>query len=157
MRGRTSTRFHPKRRASTDHKPGPNIARAPQIVARRRPTHRSPVDVRIWRTSIKAAKVPAMAGDQKNRLTLSCFGQILQMSCEIPAASFLEIKLRIAARFSPGILSTTNVQLVHLVLECCSLQSEALCRSALASDSPGGGSQSIDNGLPLGLFETWRG
>jgi hypothetical protein len=59
--------------------------------------------------------------------------------------------------FLPGILSTTNVQLVHLVLECCSLQSQALCRSALAGDSPRGGYQSIDNGLPLGLFETWRG
>jgi len=57
----------------------------------------------------------------------------------------------------PGILCTTNVQLVHLVLECCSLQSQALCRSALAGDSPGGGYPSINNGLPLGLFETWRG
>jgi hypothetical protein len=44
-----------------------------------------------------------------------------------------------AAGFSPGILSTTNVQLVHLVLECCSLQPKALCCPALAGNSPGGG------------------
>ena len=57
----------------------------------------------------------------------------------------------------PRILRTINLQLVHFVLECCSLQSQALRRSALAGDSSGGGNQSIDNGLPLCLFETWRG
>lgn len=36
FRGEDSMRFHPKRRASTDHKPGPNIARAAQEVATRR-------------------------------------------------------------------------------------------------------------------------
>jgi hypothetical protein len=52
-------RFHPKRRASTDHKPGPNIARAPPMVPSRRATHRSPASVRICEISITATNVPA--------------------------------------------------------------------------------------------------
>ena len=59
MRGGASTRFHPKRRASTDQKPGPNIARAPPIVPSRRATHRSPASVRICQISIEATNVPA--------------------------------------------------------------------------------------------------
>jgi len=59
FRGGTSTRFHPKRRASTDHKPGPNIARAPPMVPSRRATHRSPAGARICQISIKATNVPA--------------------------------------------------------------------------------------------------
>ena len=53
-----------------------------------------------------------------------------------------------------GIRNTTDVQLVHLVLECCSFQSQALCRSALAGDSSAGSSQSSDDDLPLSLFES---
>ena len=60
MRGGASTRRHPNRRASTDHKPGPNIARAPPMVPSRRATHRSPASVRICQISIKATNVPAM-------------------------------------------------------------------------------------------------
>jgi len=52
-------RFHPKRRASTDHKPGPNIARAAPMVPSRRATHRSPASVRICEISITATNVPA--------------------------------------------------------------------------------------------------
>ena len=57
-------------------------------------------------------------------------------------------------RFSAGIFNAINVQLVHLVLKCCSLQSQALGRSTLAGDSPGGSFQSVDDDLALSLFET---
>ena len=43
---------------------------------------------------------------------------------------------------------------MHLVLECCSFQSQAFCGSALAGYSAGGGSQSLNDDLPLGLFES---
>src|ERR1700739_1302225 len=79
-----------------------------------------------------------------------------QPAFEARVENYPSIRLRATALLL-RIVSTTNVQLVHLVLECCSLQSQALCRSALAGDSPGGGYQSINNGVPLGLFETWRG
>lgn len=36
LRGEGSMRFHPKRRASTDHSPGPSMARAAQEAANRR-------------------------------------------------------------------------------------------------------------------------
>jgi hypothetical protein len=52
-------RLHPKRRASMDHRPGPNIARAPPMVPSRRATHRSPARVRMWEISIEATNVPA--------------------------------------------------------------------------------------------------
>jgi len=55
---------------------------------------------------------------------------------------------------SRRVVGTTDVQFAHLVLECCSFQPEALRRSALAGYSSRCGSQSIDNDLPLGLFET---
>ena len=53
-----------------------------------------------------------------------------------------------------GIASATDVQLVHLVLERRSFQSEPLCGSASACDSPRGGFQSLDDDLPLSLFES---
>jgi hypothetical protein len=53
-------RFHPKRRASMDHKPGPNIARAAPAVPNSSQTHMSPVSVSIFQTSINAMEVPAM-------------------------------------------------------------------------------------------------
>lgn len=55
---------------------------------------------------------------------------------------------------SSGIVNTTDVQLAHLVLERCSFESEAFCRSTLAGYSSGCSSQRIDDDLPLGLFET---
>ncbi len=60
MRGAGSTRFHPNRRASIDHNPGPSMARAPPMVASKRATHLSPVIVIICQTSSKATKAPAM-------------------------------------------------------------------------------------------------
>jgi hypothetical protein len=53
-------RFHPKRRASTDHKPGPNIARAPATVPNKTEFKGSPARVRICVIAIKAATVPAI-------------------------------------------------------------------------------------------------
>lgn len=52
-------RFHPKSRASTDQRPGPNIARAPAMVAARRHTTRPSSTVRICEISRMAASVPA--------------------------------------------------------------------------------------------------
>ena len=60
LRGGACTRFHPNRRASTDHKPGPNIARAPAMVPRRRGTQGSPDIVMICQASTKAINAPAM-------------------------------------------------------------------------------------------------
>ncbi len=60
MRDGASTSLQPKRRASTDHKPGPSIARAPPIVPSRTGTHGSPGNVRICQISVKATNVPAM-------------------------------------------------------------------------------------------------
>ena len=53
-------RFHPKRRASTDHKPGPNIARAAPTVPNNSQTHLSPGSVSIFQISIKAIAVPTI-------------------------------------------------------------------------------------------------
>jgi hypothetical protein len=64
-------------------------------------------------------------------------------------ATFLELP-----DWCRGIASTTDVQLVHLVLKCCSFQPEARCGSTLAGYSPGGGSQSLDDDLPLSFFES---
>jgi len=52
-----------------------------------------------------------------------------------------------------GIASTTDVQLVHLVLERCSFQSEALCGSAPAGYPARRALQRIDNDLTFSLFE----
>jgi len=60
LRGGASTRFHPKRRASTDHKPGPSIATAAPTVPSKRETHWSPVAVIICQVSTKAINVPAI-------------------------------------------------------------------------------------------------
>ena len=59
LRGGASMRFHPNSRASTDHRPGPNIARAAAVVPARRHTNRSSPDVRIWEISITAMTAPA--------------------------------------------------------------------------------------------------
>ena len=53
-------RFHPKRRASTDHKPGPNIARAAAEVPSSSHTHLSPATVSIFQISINAIEVPTI-------------------------------------------------------------------------------------------------
>ena len=53
-------RFHPNRRASMDHKPGPNIAMAAAAVPNSSQTHLSPGKVNIFQISINAIEVPAM-------------------------------------------------------------------------------------------------
>jgi len=58
--GGASTRFHPKRRASIDHRPGPNIARVPLTVPSNTQSHKSPGIVRIFQTSMTATEVPTM-------------------------------------------------------------------------------------------------
>lgn len=60
MRGGGSTRFQANRRASIDHRPGPNIARAPPMVPGKRGTQRSPATVIICRVSSKASSAPTM-------------------------------------------------------------------------------------------------
>jgi hypothetical protein len=55
-----STRFHPNRRASTDHRPGPNMATAQPMVPSKTVTHRSPAIVMICQVSSNATKVPTM-------------------------------------------------------------------------------------------------
>ena len=51
-------RFHPKSRASSDQRPGPNMASAPAMVAAMRGAKTSS-DVRIWESSIAATAIPA--------------------------------------------------------------------------------------------------
>lgn len=51
-------RFQPKRRASMDHKPGPNMARAAPTVPNNSQTHLSPVRVSIFQISINAMEAP---------------------------------------------------------------------------------------------------
>jgi len=53
-------RFHPKRRASMDHRPGPNIARAAAAVPNNSHTHLSPATISIFQISINAMEAPAM-------------------------------------------------------------------------------------------------
>jgi len=53
-------RFQPKRRASMDHRPGPNIARAAPAVPSNSQTDRSPGSISIFQISISATEVPAM-------------------------------------------------------------------------------------------------
>ncbi len=60
LRGGASIRFHPKRRASIDHRPGPNIARPAAVLANNIQTHRSPEIVNILKTSIRATEIPAI-------------------------------------------------------------------------------------------------
>jgi len=60
LRGGACTRFQPKRRASIDHRPGPNIARAPPMVPSNRGTKWSPEIVMICEVSTKAINAPAM-------------------------------------------------------------------------------------------------
>ena len=60
LRGGGSTRLHPKRRASIDHRPGLNIARAPPMVPSKRGTQRSPAMVMTCQASRKATNAPTM-------------------------------------------------------------------------------------------------
>jgi len=53
-------RFQPKRRASMDHKPGPNIASAAPAVPNKSQTHLSPGSTIIFQSSISATKLPTM-------------------------------------------------------------------------------------------------
>ena len=53
-------RFQPKRRASIDHRPGPNIASAAPAVPSNSQTHRSPRSTTIFQISISATVDPAM-------------------------------------------------------------------------------------------------
>jgi hypothetical protein len=52
-------RFHPKSLASSDHRPGPNMASAAAIVAVNRCANGSPSDVTIREISITATAIPA--------------------------------------------------------------------------------------------------
>ena len=54
------TRFHPNRRASTDHRPGPNMASAQPMVPSKTVAHRSPPIVMICKISSNATKAPTM-------------------------------------------------------------------------------------------------
>ena len=53
-------RFQPNKRASIDHKPGPNIARAAPAVPSRSQTHLSPGSVKIFQASMSAIELPTM-------------------------------------------------------------------------------------------------
>jgi hypothetical protein len=53
-------RFQPKRRASIDHSPGPNIARAAPAVPNKSQTHLSPGSIIIFQISMSATEVPTM-------------------------------------------------------------------------------------------------
>ena len=53
-------RFHPKRRASIDQRPGPNIARAAPAVPNNSHTHRSPDSMTIFQSSMKAIETPTI-------------------------------------------------------------------------------------------------
>ena len=53
-------RFQPKMRASIDHIPGPNIARAPPMVPSKRETIGSLASARVCHISTKATSVPTM-------------------------------------------------------------------------------------------------
>jgi hypothetical protein len=55
-----SMRFHPKRRASTDHSPGPNIASAAASVATMRQTNRSADMMTSLQLSMTATSVPTI-------------------------------------------------------------------------------------------------
>ncbi len=52
-------RFHPNSLASSDQRPGPNMASAAAIVAVNRPVNGSPSDVTIREISITATAIPA--------------------------------------------------------------------------------------------------
>jgi hypothetical protein len=57
-RGGALTRFHPNRRASMDHKPGPSIARAAVMVPTNSHSDLSPGTVRIFHVSTTVTKLP---------------------------------------------------------------------------------------------------
>ena len=57
--GVASMRFHPKSLASSDQRPGPNMASAAAIVAVNRCANGSPSDVTIREISITATAIPA--------------------------------------------------------------------------------------------------
>jgi len=61
LRGGASTRFHPKRRASTDHSPGPNIARAAPMAPSKSGIAGSAGRAKMTcPTAVKATNVPAI-------------------------------------------------------------------------------------------------
>jgi hypothetical protein len=53
-------RFHPKRRASMENRPGPNIARAAPAVPNNNQTHRSPGSISIFQSWISATETPTI-------------------------------------------------------------------------------------------------
>ena len=59
LRNGASMRLHPKSRASTDQRPGPNIARAAAMVPVSRPTTGCSSNLRICEISIRATTAPA--------------------------------------------------------------------------------------------------
>ena len=64
MRGGASMRFHPKSLASSDQRPGPNMASAAAIVAVNRLANGSPLDVAILQISITATADSSQRGPQ---------------------------------------------------------------------------------------------
>jgi hypothetical protein len=60
FRSRTSRRFHPKRRASTDHEPGPSSARAAPSAQTRNDIHESEGDQKMLHSARIAASAPAI-------------------------------------------------------------------------------------------------
>jgi hypothetical protein len=68
LRSGASMRLHPKRRASTDHRPGPNIARAAAMVPVNRPTTGCSSTLKICETSITATTAPDTIAEGVRRL-----------------------------------------------------------------------------------------
>ena len=66
LRSGASMRFHPNRRASIDQRPGPNMARAPAMVASNSQSHLSPGIARIFHASARATTIPAMGVHKPN-------------------------------------------------------------------------------------------
>ena len=93
LRGGASTRFHPNRRASTDHKPGPNIATAALMVASSSQTHLSPGSVRIFHSSTRATIVPAMGVHKPRIKRIAPARRITEAIVRVSGGSLHSLKL----------------------------------------------------------------
>lgn len=78
-------------------------------------------------------------------------GELPAAECRFPGR---RSELHFQDRLLRDVVSTTDIQFVHLVLERRSFQSEALRRSTLARYFSGGGSKRINDHLPFSLFES---
>ena len=93
MRGGASTRFHPKRRASTDHKPGPNNATAALMVPSNSQTHLSPGRVRIFHSSTRATIVPTMGVHKPRIKRIAPARRITEAIVRVSGGSLHSLKL----------------------------------------------------------------